>query len=193
MAFLTFFIAAYSLLAVPGPTNTLLATSGASAGIARSLHLLAAEVCGYLTAIALLRVVVSPVVAEIPLIGLVLRAALTLYILGLAGMLWRHRARELSAARAVTFRHVLLTTLLNPKAIVFAFVLLPLQLELPALLPWLVVLALQIVTAGTAWLALGATLGRGVRRLGHPDLVTRGGAIALVGVASLIWLPSLSV
>lgn len=193
MAFLTFFIAAYSLLAVPGPTNTLLATSGASAGIARSLHLLAAEVCGYLAAIALLRVVVSPVVAEIPLIGLVLRAALTLYILGLAGMLWRHRARELSAARAVTFRHVLLTTLLNPKAIVFAFVLLPLQLELPALLPWLVVLALQIVTAGTAWLALGATLGRGVRRLGHPDLVTRGGAIALVGVASLIWLPSLSV
>lgn len=193
MAFLTFFIAAYSLLAVPGPTNTLLATSGASAGIARSLHLLAAEVCGYLTAIALLRVVVSPVVAEIPLIGLVLRAALTLYILGLAGMLWRHRARELSAARAVTFRHVLLTTLLNPKAIVFAFVLLPLQLELPALLPWLVVLALQIVTAGTAWLALGATLGRGVRRLGHPDLVTRGGAIALVGVASLIWLPSLNV
>ncbi len=193
MAFLTFFIAAYSLLAVPGPTNTLLATSGASAGIARSLHLLAAEVCGYLTAIALLRVVVSPVVAEIPLIGLVLRAALTIYILGLAGMLWRHRARELSAARAVTFRHVLLTTLLNPKAIVFAFVLLPLQLELPALLPWLVVLALQIVTAGTAWLALGATLGRGVRRLGHPDLVTRGGAIALVGVASLIWLPSLNV
>lgn len=192
MAFLTFFIAAYSLLAVPGPTNTLLATSGAGAGISRSLHLLAAEVCGYLAAIALLRVVVSPILAGMPLIGLGLRAALTIYILGLAGMLWRHRAGELSAGPAVTFRHVLLTTLLNPKAIVFAFFLLPLQLELSALLPWLVVLALQIVTAGAAWVALGAMLGRGVRRLGHPDLVTRAGAIALVGVASLIWLPSLS-
>lgn len=44
-------------------------------------------------------------------------------------------------------------------------------------LPWLAVIALQIVTAGAAWVTLGATLGRGARRLGHPDLITRAGAI----------------
>ncbi|MGJ4942407.1 LysE family translocator [Bradyrhizobium sp. HKCCYLS1011] len=193
MAFLTFLIASYSLLAVPGPTNTLLATSGAGVGVSRSLHLLAAELCGYLSAILLLRVVLNPIMTDIPLVGIVLRAGLTIYILGLACALWRSRSDELRQGVAVTFRHVLLTTLLNPKAIIFAFLLLPVQVAFIDLAPWLVMLALQIVTAGAAWLVLGATLGHGVRRLGRPEFVTRGGAIALVGVASLIWLPALAI
>lgn len=191
MALLTFLIATYGLLAVPGPTNTLLATSGADAGVTRSLHLLAAELCGYLAAILLLRVIVSPIAAEIPLIAVILRALLTLYILTLASTLWRSRAGLLRPAPAVTFRQVLITTLLNPKAVIFVFLLLPLDIGWRALLPWLVLLSGQIVTAGAAWLALGAMLGRGMRRSGRPDLVTRGGAIALLAVASLIWLPAL--
>lgn len=192
MAFLTFCIASYSLLAVPGPTNTLLATSGAGIGISRSLPLLAAELCGYLIAIAVLRQVLGPVMAGTPAIALILRAAVSIYVLVLAGMLWRSRSAALQKAPPVTFGQVLLTTLLNPKAIIFAFLLLPLQAGLLELLPSLAVIALQILTAGAAWLALGATLGRGVRRLGHPDLVNRAGAIALVTVSGLIWLPSLA-
>ncbi|WP_247307029.1 MULTISPECIES: hypothetical protein [unclassified Bradyrhizobium] len=46
----------------------------------------------------------------------------------------------------------------------------------------------QIATAGAAWVTFGATLGRGARRLGHPDLVTRTGAVALVAVTGLIWI-----
>jgi threonine/homoserine/homoserine lactone efflux protein len=42
MTLLTFLVAGYSLLAPPGPTNTLLATSGAGVGFSRSLPLLAA-------------------------------------------------------------------------------------------------------------------------------------------------------
>ena len=190
MSFLTFFTAACFLLAMPGPTNTLLATSGAGIGISRSLHLLAAELCGYLAAIALLRLALGPVVSGIPLAAFVLRVAVSVYILGLAVTLWRVNARELRDGAAVTFRQVLITTLLNPKAMVFAFLLLPLQAGLFELLPWLGVIALQIVTAGAAWVTLGATLGRGARRLGHPDLITRTGAVTLVAVTGLIWLQS---
>ncbi|UWU86187.1 hypothetical protein N2605_06970 [Bradyrhizobium yuanmingense] len=148
MTFLTFFTATYFLLAVPGPTNTLLATSGAGAGISRSLHLLAAELCGYLLAIAVLRLALGPVISDIPIAALLLRVAVTIYILCLAVMLWRVNTRELR------------------------------------------VIVLQILTAGAAWIILGATLGRGARRLGRPDLVTRTGAVTLVAVTGLIWLQS---
>jgi threonine/homoserine/homoserine lactone efflux protein len=191
MNFLTFFTATCFLLAMPGPTNTLLATSGAGVGISRSLPLLAAELCGYLLAIALLRLALGPVVSGIPLAAVVLRVAVSVYILGLAVMLWRVNARELRGGAVVTFRQVLITTLLNPKAMVFAFLLLPLQAGLFELLPWLGMIALQIVAAGAAWIAFGATLGRGVRRLGHPEIITRTGAVTLVAVTGLIWLQSL--
>ncbi|WP_453950220.1 LysE family translocator [Bradyrhizobium sp. USDA 377] len=190
MNFLTFFTATCFLLAMPGPTNTLLATSGAGVGISRSLHLLAAELCGYLSAIALLRLALGPVVSGVPLAAVVLRVAVTVYILGLAVMLWRVNARELRHGAVVTFRQVLLTTLLNPKAMVFAFLLLPLQGGLFELLPRLGMIALLIVTAGAAWVTLGATLGHGARRLGRPDLITRTGAVTLVAVTGLIWLQS---
>jgi len=190
MSFLTFFAATYFLLAVPGPTNTLLATSGAGIGVARSLHLLAAELCGYLLSIVVLRTALGPIVSDIPLAAVVLRVAVTIYILCLAVMLWRVNTRELRDGAAVTFGQVLLTTLLNPKALVFAFLLLPLQIGPLELLPWLGVIALQILTAGAAWLALGATLGRGARRLGHPEIVTRIGAVTLVAVTGLIWIQS---
>ena len=192
MANLSFLVLGYSLLALPGPTNTLLATSAAGVGMSRSLHLLGAELCGYLGAIAVLRTVLGPTMADVPIVGLILRAAVTIYILCLAGVLWRRRSHELRDGPPVTFGQVLLTTLVNPKALVFAFLLLPLPAGPFELVPWLAVLAGQIVTAGAAWLALGATLGRGVRRLGHPDLITRLGGIALVAVAGLVWLHALA-
>jgi threonine/homoserine/homoserine lactone efflux protein len=190
MNVLTFLTATCALLALPGPTNTLLATSGAGVGISRSLPLLAAELCGYLLAIALLRLALGPIVNDIPVAAVVLRVAVTVYILCLAVMLWRVNVREQRNGAPVTFSHVLITTLFNPKAIVFAFLLLPLQAGLFELLPWLAVIALQIVTAGAAWVTLGATLGRGARQLGHPDLVTRTGAVTLVAVTGMIWLQS---
>jgi threonine/homoserine/homoserine lactone efflux protein len=190
MSFLSFFTATYFLLAVPGPTNTLLATSGAGIGIARSLRLLVAELAGYLLAIMLLRLALGPIVMDIPLAAVVLRVAVTIYILCLAVMLWRVNARELRDGTAVTFGQVLLTTLLNPKALVFAFLLLPLEAGPIELLSWLGAIAIQIVTAGAAWITLGATLGRGARRLGHPDLIARTGAVTLVAVTGLIWLQS---
>ena len=51
-------------------------------------------------------------------------------------------------------------------------------------------IALQIVAAGAVWIAFGATLGRGARRLGHPEIITRTGAVTLVAVTGLIWFQS---
>ena len=44
----SFIIVALALLATPGPTNTLLATSGAASGFRKSLVLLLGEFLGYM-------------------------------------------------------------------------------------------------------------------------------------------------
>lgn len=123
-----FVAASLSLLATPGPTNTLLATSGAGAGLRRSVHLLTAELGGYLLAIALLRSLLGPLITATPLLGLTLRLTAALYLIYLAMTLWRHGSRQMHDSAPVTFSRVFVTTLLNPKAIIFAFTLLPSQI-----------------------------------------------------------------
>jgi threonine/homoserine/homoserine lactone efflux protein len=101
-----FAIACFPLLAAPGPTNTLLATSGAAIGVRGSLPLLAAELSGYLLAIFLLRVLVGPLIAAVPAFGIALRIAAVIYLLHLAAKLCnildanlsRHRDRSPSLA-----------------------------------------------------------------------------------------------
>ena len=46
-----FVLTVVTILGTPGPTNTLLATAGAAAGVRRSLLLVPAELGGYLTSI----------------------------------------------------------------------------------------------------------------------------------------------
>ena len=191
MEFLSFVLATFSLLAIPGPTNTLLATSAAGIGLSRSLHLLAAELSGYLMAIVLLRLVLGPLVIGIPIAGVILRAAITVYVLYLARLLWRYHSRELRVSMPVTFGAVLFTTLLNPKAAIFAFLLLPPQVGFLALMPWLVTMAVEVLIVGAAWLALGATIGRGLRGLGHPELMYRIFAIVLVVMVTVVSARSL--
>ena len=186
MQLLPFILATASLLAIPGPTNTLLATSGAAIGVSRSLPLLAAELAGYLTAILVLRFVLGPLVIGVPLAGLLLRVAVTVYVLYLALLLWRYRARDVGEATTVTFKAVLITTLFNPKAAGFAFLLLPAAAGGLAVLPWIAMVALQIVVAGTAWLMLGTMLGRGLRSVGYPELLYRLSAIVLVVMMTAI-------
>jgi threonine/homoserine/homoserine lactone efflux protein len=191
MEFLSFVFATFSLLAIPGPTNTLLATSGAGVGVSRSLHLLAAELAGYLTAVVASRFGLAPLATSVPLAGVVLRAAVIGYLIYLACLLWRSRFRELQDAVPVTFRGVLVTTLLNPKATVLAFLLLPSQIGFIELMPWLTAMAAQVVAVGAAWLALGATLGRGLRDFGRSELVYRLSAVVLVLMATAMSVQTL--
>jgi len=65
----TFFLGAVAVLATPGPTNTLLATSGAISGFRRSLPLLGGELGGYLLAIVVLLSFIGPIVAAMPAFG----------------------------------------------------------------------------------------------------------------------------
>ena len=60
-------------LALPGPTNTLLALAGTVTGFSRSLWLVAAAVAGYGIAVAALLTVVAPLIAAEPMLAKALR------------------------------------------------------------------------------------------------------------------------
>jgi threonine/homoserine/homoserine lactone efflux protein len=78
---------------------------------------------------------------------------------------------------------VFITTLLNPKAHIFAFVLLP-PVTSSAAAPWLAALSVMIAVAGSDWILLGAFLARSSGSLA-PRLVLQATVILVIFAGSL--------
>jgi threonine/homoserine/homoserine lactone efflux protein len=179
-----FLLASLALLATPGPTNTLLGASGAAAGFVRSLKLLPAEAAGYTIAISMLALAVGPVLATTPVVGMVLKLACAAWLAWSAYKLWREGSDAIVKSEPVPFNRVFITTLLNPKAIVFAFVIMPYMKDgrFADAMPYLAALLGLIACVAMAWIGTGAlirashTAGAGlVRKVGAA-------ALALFGV-----------
>jgi threonine/homoserine/homoserine lactone efflux protein len=179
---IAFTLAALALLAAPGPTNTLLATSGAAAGFARSLRLIVASALGFVISTLAVAVLFAPLAQASQTLNVVLRAACGGYLLFAAWRLWR----EGQGVRdePVQFRRVLLATSLNPKALVFATMIVPHLAPLdPRAAPYLGALAGLALLVAAAWIGLGAALRNGARL--DAGLARRAGALVL-GVFALL-------
>jgi threonine/homoserine/homoserine lactone efflux protein len=144
------------LLVVPGPTNTLLATSGATVGFRRSMPLLLGELVGYISAILLIQAVLYPAAARTPSIALMMRAAAGVYLALLAFRLW---TTPLKVARAViSVRQVFITTLLNPKALAFAVLIVPFGSA--RFSAYLGLFVTMVPAIGSLWITVGYFLGQ---------------------------------
>jgi threonine/homoserine/homoserine lactone efflux protein len=185
---LSFTLGAIALLATPGPTNTLLATSGAASGLRNSLGLLLAELAGYLIAIAILIGVVGPLVAYEPAFGMALRIAAGVYLLYVATGLWNQGELTREPASAVSFIRVFVATLLNPKALIFAFTLIPAGIDgsIAAALPWLAGLVPLIAGIGLCWIAAGKAVRRAGKEHVSARMLSRAGAVVLAVFASFL-------
>jgi threonine/homoserine/homoserine lactone efflux protein len=181
---LLFALAVLAILGTPGPTNTLLATSGASAGVRRSLGLVPAEAAGYTISILAIGLLLGPWIAGQPAVATGLRAAVGLYLLWLAVRLWRRGGEALARGVLVTPGQVFVTTLLNPKAIVFALGILPFGAE--RVWPYMAGFLLLLGGVAVGWIAAGAMLERAAGRAGWSGLVPRIGAAAVGSFAVLL-------
>lgn len=180
---LLFTIAALTLLGTPGPTNTLLATSGAMVGLQRSLPLLIGELAGYMLAIAAIRVVLGPFFETYPAAGVVLKVAVAAYLAWIAIKLWVRGTRLTGPSEAVTIGSVFVTTLLNPKALIFALSIIP--ASTPNLPYYIAALAGMIVTVGGTWIVIGHIIGMTAGER-HARLVPRVASVALGAFAALM-------
>jgi threonine/homoserine/homoserine lactone efflux protein len=148
---IAFGLSVLTLLAVPGPTNTLLAASGATIGVRRSLHLLLAELLAYNLAVLAIRAIVDAFgrssTAEI-----LFRVAVAAYLVYLAIRLWRAPANR--NTRSIDARSVFVTTLLNPKGLIFGLVIFPAQPGDPAL--YFGAFSVLVPIVGAAWIFAGS-------------------------------------
>lgn len=188
----TFVLSVVALLAVPGPTNTLLATAGGLGGVRRAIALIPAEVAGYLLAIGLITVVLRPVLVAWPQGAASLRAIGGVVLVLLAVRLWRRgtveRPGDGPGAPSIRAWHVFVTTLLNPKAAVFALGIIP-HLGGPAprlALPYVVAFVALLVAIASCWATLGALLHGRERPRVRPLAIRRGGAVVLMVFATVL-------
>ncbi len=115
-----------TILLTPGPTNTLLASSGIQVGVRQSLRLIPAESMGYLIAITTWGMIIGTVSIQFPIIPTFLKLLSALYIIFLAIKLWKTADIEASYNQpTIRARELFCATLLNPKALLFASAIFP--------------------------------------------------------------------
>ena len=149
-------LACLALLATPGPTNTLMALAGAERGATRALRLIPAELAGYLLTVVPLALAGAPLAAALPQARAAVALAAGVWIALLALRLWRMPQTD-GAGQTVSARAVFVTTLLNPKALVFGLVLLP---DPANTVPNIAAFAVQVALVAAVWALAGSRIGR---------------------------------
>ncbi|MET3898697.1 threonine/homoserine/homoserine lactone efflux protein [Devosia sp. UYZn731] len=180
-----FILAVLALLAVPGPTNTLMAAVGASRGVVKSLPFLAGELGGYFIAITFWTEVVGAVATSQPLVPVVAKFIAAAFLIWSGWKLWSAAGRADLKERGITLWRVFATTLINPKGPVFAFAIFP-QVGFVARVPYLGVFAVLVVVTAIGWMSLGMVAQKSARGLLTSARVERVTSVALAVFAVLL-------
>jgi len=115
-----------TILLTPGPTNTLLASSGVQVGLRKSVKLIPAEVLGYVISISAWGMLIGKVSTTLPLLPSILKLLSACYIIFLAIKLWHTANQEIELNQpTIRTRELFCATLLNPKALLFASAIFP--------------------------------------------------------------------
>lgn len=178
-----FTLAVLAVLAAPGPTNTLLAASGASIGVRGSLGLVPAGIGGYLVAITALHILAGPVIAQHPGAMLTLKLAASLWLALCSLRLWREAGSGFAAANApISLSRVFVTTLTNPKVLILAFGIFP-QGPLIDVTPWFAGFCCLVSFVAFGWIGIGVLIASSAGPLATPRRLWRAASIGLAAFA----------
>ncbi len=150
-----------TVLMTPGPTNTLLASSGIQVGVRRSLALIPTEALGYFISITLWGMIIGTVSKQFPIIPTMLKLFSAGYILFLALKLWRTASQEVNFNQpTIQAKQLFIATLVNPKALLFASAVFPVFVwkSMAAYTAHMLVFLLLIVPIAFFWTYIGAVL-----------------------------------
>jgi len=156
MSLASFILAVVFILLTPGPTNTILAASGAAMGWRGAMLLPLAEAAGYLLAVTAC-LALADAVSNSAAAMQAMKAVAAVWLLFSAWKLWHQKMQSHACGRTVALRRVFLTTLLNPKAMLVGAILIPgmeagLRMQATAAF-----IALSLA-AGALWTLFGSSL-----------------------------------
>jgi threonine/homoserine/homoserine lactone efflux protein len=188
---LAFALSILAILAVPGPTNTLLMTSGVSIGFRRSLRLVPAELSGYLIAILVISEIIGTTLWKWPWLAIPARLFVAGYLIGLATHLWGKVSLMDPSSGPISAKYVFVTTLLNPKAIVFALIVNNPLHSVHGLRRLLAFSALNLLMS-LAWVLVGTAIDRGILPTGGYSTVCRVGASVIASFGLIAAWPAIA-
>lgn len=181
---LQFTFAILLLLCTPGPTNTLMALGGYARGWLRGLPLIGGELGGYLIVVVPVATLAAPFFEAYPQASVWAKLIAGAWVLYLGYRLWTSEKQAKDAAE-ISVRQVFVTTVLNPKALIIALVIMP-HGGLTELAPWLALFAGLVLLAANGWIAFGSLMRRTERFEVKPIVVRRIAAACLVLFAMIL-------
>jgi threonine/homoserine/homoserine lactone efflux protein len=182
MVTLSFIAASILVLLTPGPTNTVLAACGATLGFRRAAILPLAEAIGYVIALSFF-VAFAEMLRGSHVTLAIVRLAAAAWLIYSSYRLWRMPFEPDPAVSDAAFRRVLLTTIVNPKAMLVGTILIPPGTGVAAL-AWIGTYAALSTAAGLGWVTLGGLLPQGIKRHAYKLASVILGTFSLIAIAS---------
>lgn len=145
-----------TLLFMPGPTNAVMMASGAASGFRRSVPITLVALAGYGFSIIILLAVSSLIGVYGKDTSLALKAIGAVAMMIVSLKLWA--GANSSGKTSSGAGSVLSLTLLNPKALILAFGIIPPIGSASELAVKCAILAVVVVLSATCWIALGAVM-----------------------------------
>lgn len=179
-----FVLAMMAVLITPGPSNALLASSAHQQGMAKTIVLVPAELMGYFYAINIWALIIHLSAPVWPNLIHILHFLSIVYVLWLAFHLWKsaHLQQHNQKHPSIQPRELFLTSLKNPKAILFAAGIFPLETWNSPLNFVMVftVFALVLLPVALFWMSFGRAILSGQNQKIKADLLYKGSALMLI-------------
>ena len=186
----SFLAVVVTILLTPGPTNTLLAAAGATAGWRRGVRLIPMESLGYWLGTTAWGLLLAQVLHEYPLLLNAIKLVSAVYIAKLGIDLLRGAlvSPTNSHTPVISSRQLFVATLLNPKAAIFAMAIFP-AATWQGIVNYTAVMAaflVSVASIGSLWIMFGAALIGGKVSWLTPARFKRFSAFVLFGFSG--WL-----
>lgn len=179
-----FLVAVFAVLMIPGPTNALLASSAHQQGIAKTSLYVPIQLLGYAYAISLWALFIHLMQPIWPKISLIAHIGSSLYTLIWAFYLWqaKHLEKHSQTHRAIKLYQLFFATLKNPKALLFAAGIFPMQTwEHPSIaLRVFAFFSTILIPTAFFWMCFGRALLNPENSQKNADRLYKGSAVLLV-------------